>query len=159
MPVWPEWPIISSLIVSPACCMCLAMGRFHALSRPSAPPPFLCRPPLLHWITFLGSANWSHMSGIPQTKGFYFLLHKDPHCTQPAQILGRVKEKWRGSLKPCLVSKGKLNHAGICRVGFTVYELKYSGILREMNRLPVAGGVFHLTLNLCPALTLHFWQS
>lgn len=48
------------------------------------------------------------MSGIPQTKGFYFLLHKDPYCTQQAQILGRVKEKWRGSLKPYLISKREI---------------------------------------------------
>lgn len=103
----------------------------------TVPPPFLCRQPLLHWITFLGSANWSHMSGIPQTKGSYFLLHKDPYCTQQAQILGGVKEKWRGSLKPYLVSKGKLNHARICRqarkpwadCGYTLYEVKHSGIL------------------------------
>lgn len=98
------------------------MGLFHALSKPplllihTVPPPFLCRQPLLHWITFLGSANWSRMSGIPQTKGFYFLLYKDPYCTQQAQILSGVKEKWRGSLKPYLVSKGKLNHTGICRL-------------------------------------------
>lgn len=29
------------------------------------------------------SANWSHMSGIPQPEGFHFLLHKEPHCTRP----------------------------------------------------------------------------
>lgn len=60
------------------------------------------------------------MSGIPQPEGFYFLLHKDPHCTQQAQILGRErKEKWRGSLKPCLVSKGgvKLNRGGVSPTG------------------------------------------
>ena len=78
------------------------------LTHTVPPPPFLCRQPLLRWITFLGSANWSRMSGIPQTKGSYFLLHKDPHCTQQAQILGGVKEKWRGSLKPYLVSKGEI---------------------------------------------------
>uniref|UniRef100_A0AAQ5ZG66 Rho family GTPase 3a n=1 Tax=Amphiprion ocellaris TaxID=80972 RepID=A0AAQ5ZG66_AMPOC len=47
--------------------------------------------PLLHRITFLGSANWSRMSGIPQTKGFYFLLYKDPYCTQQPQILRQRK--------------------------------------------------------------------
>lgn len=72
----------------------------------TVPPPFLCRRPLLHWIKCLGSENWSRMSGIPQTKGSYFLRYKDPYCTQQAQILCRVKEKWRGSLKPTSFSRG-----------------------------------------------------
>lgn len=133
MPVWPERPVIISLqflqhvacAISPVALDSLAVDFFtHSVNSSAAhththtlcPLHSSAGPPLLHWITFLVSANWSHMSGIPQTKGFYFLLHKDPYCTQQAQILGRVKEKWRGSLKPYLVSKGKLNHTGICRL-------------------------------------------
>lgn len=110
------------MLVFRACCICcfpcsvgqFSYGTFSGTQKAplqlihTVPPPFLCRQPLLHWITFLGSANWSHMSGIPQTKGFYFLLHKDPYCTQQAQILGGVKEKWRGSVKPYLFSKGEI---------------------------------------------------
>lgn len=127
-------------IVSPGCCDSaispvvldgLAGRLFHALAKllrllthtHLCPLHSSAGPPLLHWIAFRVSANWSHMSGIPQPKGFYFLLHKDPYCTRQAQILGRErKEKWRGSLKPCLVSKGgarggeKLNHGGIRRL-------------------------------------------
>lgn len=47
------------------------------------------------------------MSGIPQTKGFYFLLHKDPYCTQQAHLLVCV------CLCFHLVSKGKLYLVGI----------------------------------------------
>lgn len=81
------------------------------------------------------------MSGIPQTKGFYFLLYKDPYCTQQAQILSEVKEKWRGSLKPLpSFQRGKLNQVGICRLANsrdTVYELKDSASLGEISGLPV----------------------
>lgn len=98
----------------------LARGLFPALAK-LTPRPLRRLLPLLSWITFLGSANWSCMSGIPQTKGLHFLLHKEPHCTQQAQILSPVKEKRRGSQRPYLLffffffSNGKLNPGGICR--------------------------------------------
>lgn len=54
--------------------------------------PSILLTPLLHWITFLSSANWSHMSGIPYTEGFYFLLHKDPYCNSTPSFLGEWKK-------------------------------------------------------------------
>lgn len=113
--VWKEDSGARSML--PVCCLSNTFPRnaaqlnhetvsMHSWAPRAVPPPFLCRRPLLHWIKFLGSENWSRMSGIPQTKGSYFLRYKDPHCTQQAQILRRVKEKWRGSRRPTSFSRG-----------------------------------------------------
>lgn len=105
----------------------------HLLPGPLSVGPFLapvkllaarCRllssyRPALVRLTFLGSANWSRMSGIPETKGFYFLPYKDGYCTQQNPDPQPVTEVPRITKSPTsfLRSGGKLNHGGIWLTG------------------------------------------